>query len=52
MHYELHIRFVLRFLVDYEHLFTTIISDPIFLYDIAQSNNIGDGSLNKLIFLW
>ena len=45
VHYELHIWFVLRFLVEYEHLVFTIICDPIFLYDIAQRNNVGDGSL-------
>ena len=45
MHSELHIWFVLCFLVDYEHLVLTIISDPILLYDISQSYNIGYGSL-------
>ena len=45
VHYELHIWFVLRFLVEYEHLVFTIIGDPILLYDIAQRNNVGDGSL-------
>ena len=29
----------------YKHLVTTIISDLIFMYDIAQFNNVGDGSL-------
>ena len=47
MHSELHIWFVLYFLVDYEHLVLTIISDPILLYDVAQSNNVGDGSLTE-----
>ena len=45
VHYELHIWFVLRFLVDYEHLVFDIISDPILLYDVAQRNNVGDVSL-------
>ena len=49
MHSELHIRYVLHFLVEYKHLVITIISDLIFLYDIAQSNIIGDGSLAKPI---
>ena len=47
MHFELHIRFFLRFSVDYEHLVLTIISDLILMYDISQSNNVGDGSLAK-----
>ena len=38
----------LRFLVDYKHLVITIIIDSILLYDISQSNNIGDGSLAKI----
>ena len=42
---ELHIWFSLHFLVDYEHIVLTIIGDPIFLYDVAQSNDVGDGSL-------
>ena len=33
--------------MDYEHLVLTIISEPILLYDTAQSNNVGDGSLAK-----
>ena len=45
VHFELHIRFVLRFSVDYEHLFLTIISDPILLYDVSQIDDVGDGSL-------
>ena len=45
VHSELHIWFALRFSVDYEHLVFTIIGDPIFLYDVAQSNDVGDGSL-------
>ena len=45
VHYELHIWFALRFSVDYKHLFFTIICDPIFLYDVSQSNDVGDGSL-------
>ena len=47
MYYELHIRFFLQLLMYYKHLVLNIISDPILLYDIAQSNNIGDGSLAK-----
>ena len=38
-----------RFLVDYEHLALTIIGDLILLYDISQSNNLGDGSLAEPI---
>ena len=45
VHYEFHIWFSLRFSVDNEHLVLTIICDPILLYDIDQSNNVGDGSL-------
>ena len=45
VHSEFHIWFALRFLVDYEHLVFTIIGDPILLYDVAQSNDVGDGSL-------
>ena len=45
VHSEFHIWFALRFSVDFEHLVFTIISDPIFLYDVAQSNDVGDGSL-------
>ena len=45
VHSEFHILFALRFLVDYEHLVFTIIGDPILLYDIAQSNDVGDVSL-------
>ena len=29
----------------YEHIFLTIRGDPISLYDISQSNDVGDGSL-------
>ena len=47
VHSELYIRFVLRFYVDYEHIVPTIISDLILMYDIAQSYNVGDGSLAK-----
>ena len=52
MHSELHIRFLLRLLVDYKHLVITIISEPILLYDISQRNNISDSSLAKPIFGW
>ena len=45
VHSELHIWFFLHFLVDYEHIVLTIIVELIFLYDIAQSNNVGYGSL-------
>ena len=45
VHSELHIWFDLHFLVNYELLVLTIIGDPILLYDIAQSNIVGDGSL-------
>ena len=45
VHSEFHIWFFLRFLVEYEHLVFTIIGDPILLYDVAQSNDVGDGSL-------
>ena len=45
VHSGFHIWFALRFSVDYEHLVFTIIGDPIFLYDVAQSNDVGDGSL-------
>ena len=31
--------------MDYEHLVFTIIGDPIFLYNVSQSNDVGDGSL-------
>ena len=31
--------------MDYEHIVLTRIGDPIFLYDVAQSNDVGDGSL-------
>ena len=34
--------------MEYENIVLTIISDPILMYDIAQSNNIGDGSLAKI----
>ena len=47
MHSELHIWFALRFLGDYEHLVLTIIGDPILMYEVAQSNDVGDGSLAK-----
>ena len=50
VHSELHIFFALRFLVDYEHLVLAITGDPILLYDIAQINNVGDGSLAEPIF--
>ena len=50
VHSELHIRFVLRFSVDYEHIVLTIIGDPIMLYDISQNNNVGDGFLAEPIF--
>ena len=52
MHSELHIWFVLRFLVEYKHIFLAIRSDSIFLYDISQNNNIGDGSLARPKHLW
>ena len=45
LHYEFHIWFSLRFLVEYEYLVFTIIGDPIFLYDVAQSNDVGDVSI-------
>ena len=45
VHSELHIWFSLHFSVDYEHLVFTIIDDPILLYDIAQSNDVGDSSI-------
>ena len=45
VHSEFHIWFDLRFSVDYEHLVFTIIGDPIFLYNVSQSNDVGDGSL-------
>ena len=51
VHSELHIWFDLRFSVDYEHIFLTIIGYPIFMYDVAQSNNVGDGYLAEPIFL-
>ena len=41
VHSELHIWFDLRFSVDYEHLVPTIICEPILLYDVAQSNDVG-----------
>ena len=47
VHSELHIWFALRFSVDYEHLVFTIIGEPILLYDVAQSNNVGCGSLDE-----
>ena len=47
MNSELHIRFVLHFSLEYKHLVFIIISDPIFMYDVAQSNNICDSSLAK-----
>ena len=31
--------------MDYEHLVLTIIGDPILLYEVAQSNDVGDGYL-------
>ena len=45
VHYELHIWFSLRFSVGYEDLVFTIIGDPILMYDVAQINDVGDGSL-------
>ena len=45
LYYELHIWFALRFSVYYEHLVFTIIGDLILLYDVAQSNGVGDGYL-------
>ena len=45
VHSEFHIWFSLRFSVDYEHLVFDIIGEPILLYDVAQSNDVGDGSL-------
>ena len=50
MHYELYIWFYLRFLVDYEHIVLTIIGHPILLYEVSQSNDVGDGSLAEPIF--
>ena len=46
-HSELHIWFSLHFLVDYEHIVLTIIGDPILLYEVAQSYDVGDGSLDE-----
>ena len=48
MYSEFHIWFAFRFLVEYGHLVFTIIGDPIFLFDLAQSNDIGYGSLAEL----
>ena len=45
VNYEFHIWFALHFSVDYEHLVFNIIGDPIFLYDVSQRNDVGDGSL-------
>ena len=45
VHSELHIWFDLRFSVEYENLVLTIIGDPIFMYDVAQINDVGDGSI-------
>ena len=45
VHFEFHIWFPLRFSVDYGHLVFTIIGDPILLYDVAQSNDLGYGSI-------
>ena len=45
VHSELYIRFALRFLLYYEHFDFTIIGYPILLYEIAQRNDVGDGSL-------
>ena len=45
---EIHIWFALRFSVDYEHLVLAIIGDPILLYDVAQRNDFGDGSIAEL----
>ena len=45
MHSELQIWLALHFSVNYELLVLTIIGDPILLYDIAQSNIVGDGSI-------
>ena len=42
VHSELHIWFSLHFLVEYEHLVLPIMGDPIFLYDVYQSNDVGD----------
>ena len=47
VHSEFHICFDLRFSVEYEHLFYSIIGDLIFLYDVAQSNDVVDGSLSE-----
>ena len=47
VHSEFHIWFFLRFLVEYEHLVFAIIGDPILLYDVAQSNDVGDGYLSE-----
>ena len=52
LHSEIHICFGLLFLVYYEHIVFTIIGEPIFLYGVAQSNDVGDGSLaEKHIFV-
>ena len=50
VHSEFHICFSLRFSVDYEHLVFTIIGDLIFLDDVSQINDVGDGSLAEPIF--
>ena len=31
--------------MDYEHLVLAIIGDPILMYDVSKSNDVGDGSL-------
>ena len=45
VHSEFYFCFALRFSVDHEHLVFTIIGDPILLYEVAQSNDVGDGYL-------
>ena len=47
LHSELHIWFSLRLLSGYEHLVITIIGEPTLLYDVAQNNDVGDGSLSE-----
>ena len=42
---ELHILFTICFSVDYEHIVLAIIGDPILLYEVAQRNDVVNGSL-------
>ena len=52
VHSEFHIWFAIYFSVDYENLVFTIIGEPILLYDVAQSNDVGDGSLAEPNLFW